>query len=200
MLRWHQNRDIWNYLENHSYLPICVAWQLNSWRSAAVLQLLGLDFCASQAFSQEPDKSLSLITNDNLAGATMHVTFNQFAICIHYVHLLFWVMKNWKVITTWKSIMDNKWGKTRKSTINWSVVLVSTFKVIKAGNEIRQLNAFEIKQSIRTTTGRVPWLWQKFNHLNMYGVKKSFKKLFNYSFYLKKSKQLPWVKCNCNAW
>lgn len=33
----------------------------------------------------------------------------------------------------------------RKSSINWSVVLVSTFKVIKARNEIRQLYAFEVK-------------------------------------------------------
>ena len=135
MLRWHQNREIWKYLENNMYLPIYAASQLNSWRSAAVLQLLGLDCCASRAFSQESDKSLSLITNDNLTGATMHVTFNRFAICIHYVHLLFSVMKNWKVITTQKSIMDNKWDKMRKSTINWSIVLVSTFKVFKARNE-----------------------------------------------------------------
>lgn len=53
------------------------------------LALLGLDCCASQGYSQAPDKSFSLITNDNLTGATMHVTFNQFAIYIHYVHLLF---------------------------------------------------------------------------------------------------------------
>lgn len=84
--------------------------------------------------------------------------------------------------------MDNKWDKTRKTTINWSVVLVSTFKVIKAGNEIRQLYVFEVKQSIRITTGMVPWLWWKFNPLNMYGVKTSFRELFNYSLYLKKSK------------
>lgn len=93
MLRWYQNMKLsWK----SCVLPIFVAWQWKSWWLAAVLQLLGLDHCASRAFSQEPDKSLSLITNDNLTGATMHVTFNQFAICIHYVHLLFWVMKNWR--------------------------------------------------------------------------------------------------------
>lgn len=35
--------------------------------------------------------------------------------------------------------MDNKRDKMRKSANNWSVVLVSTLKAIKAGNEIRQL-------------------------------------------------------------
>lgn len=57
--------------------------------------------------------------------------------------------------------MDNKWDKFRESTINWLVVLVSTFKVIKAGNEIKQLYIFEVKYSIRITTFIVPWLWQK---------------------------------------
>lgn len=137
-----------------SHVPPCLCCMtVKQLKAAAVLQLLDVDCCASGAFSQGPDKSPSLITNDNLTGATMHVRLDQSVICIHYVLLLFWVMKNWKVITTWKSILDNKGDKMRKSTINWSVVLVSTFKVIKAGNEIRQFYAFEVKQSIRITTG-----------------------------------------------
>jgi len=161
MLRWHQKREIEKFeiVLKIVCLPDFTCIQLMSWRSAAVLQLFGLDCCVSQAFSEEPDKSLSLITNDNLFGATMHVTFNQFAICIHCVHLLFWVMKNWKVITTWKSIMDNEWDKTRKCSINWSVVLVSTLKVVKTGNEIRQFYASEVKQSLRITTAMILLLW-----------------------------------------
>jgi len=86
----------------------------------------------SSVFSWEFAGFLSLITGINPASSRICITFNQFAICIHYVCPPFWVMKNWKTVTNRKSIMDYKWCNKSISTINWSIVLVSTFKVIKA--------------------------------------------------------------------
>lgn len=75
---------------------------------------------------------LSLITGIRPASSRVYITFNQFAICIHYVCPPFWVMKTWKAVTNRKSIVDYKWCSKSISAINWSIVLVSTFKVIKA--------------------------------------------------------------------
>lgn len=86
----------------------------------------------SLVFSWEFAGFLSLITGINPASSRICITFNQFAICIHYVCPPFWVMKNWKAVTNRRSIMDYKWCNKSISAINWSIVLVRTFKVIKA--------------------------------------------------------------------
>lgn len=75
---------------------------------------------------------LSWLTGINPTSSSICSTFNQFAIYIHYVCPPFWVMKNWKAIANRKSLADCKWCNKSVRAINWSIVLVSTCKVIKA--------------------------------------------------------------------
>lgn len=64
-------------------------------------------------------------------------------------------------------------------------MLVSTLKVVKTGNEIRQFYASKVIQSLHCYD---TFVMIKIQSSKQYGATRSFRKLFNYSYYFKKSK------------